>query len=362
MLEQIKDTLLSEVAPESILIIDSSSKILYVNSSFEQLFGYTRQEAVGSDISIIQPPTLAGMHIIGLNRYLTSGKRHLNWQSTRTTGISKARVEFPIEISFSHVRTSDHDYFAAFIKDITEVVAQEKQIVQQNEELKKKNDELDNFAYRVSHDLRAPLLSVLGLVNVYRLSPDRGQHAFIIDNIERSIKKLDLYIREIIDLSKNERLEPQLAKVNMYDLIQEVFKDLHYMESFVKIEKQLQVEVSEPILADSFRLKIICMNLVANSIRYYNPRVDHPQIIITVEKVEKDMRMRVKDNGIGMTAETRARIFEMYYRGSDLSNGSGLGMYIVKEMVARIGGRINVQSELGVGTTIEITFPFVEIS
>jgi PAS domain S-box-containing protein len=362
MLEHLKITLLSEFAPESILIIDSASKIMYVNNSFEQLFGYTRQEAIGSDLSIIQPKELAGMHIVGLTRYLKTRQKKLNWQSTRTRGISKTNTEFPIEISFSHVRLDDADYFAAFIKDITEVVAQENRINQQNEELKKKNEELDNFAYRVSHDLRAPLLSVLGLVNVYRISPDKDQHSFIIDNIEKSIKKLDLYIREIIDLSKNGRIEPQLTEVNMVDLIQETFEALHYMEAFSTIEKQVKINLSEPILADAFRLKIICMNLVSNAIRYHNRRIENPMVTIQVEKNGGFVHLQVADNGIGMSAETLTRVFEMYYRGSDLSNGSGLGMYIVKEMASRIGGQVNVQSELGVGTTIEILFPLLESS
>jgi PAS domain S-box-containing protein len=362
MLEHLKDTLLSEFAPESILIIDSSSKILYVNNSFEQLFEYTRQEAIGSYISIIQPKELAELHVIGLNRYLKSGQKKLNWQSTRTRGITKNKVEFPIEISFSHVRVNDADYFAAFIRDITKVVVQEKKINQQNEELKKKNEELDNFAYRVSHDLRAPLLSILGLVNVYRLSSDKGQHNFIIDNIEKSIKKLDLYIHEIIDLSKNERIEPQLKEVLMTELIHETLEDLHYMEAFSKIEKQVTMNLSEPILADAFRLKIICMNLVSNAIRYHSRMIENPFVAIHVEKKGDFIFLQVADNGIGMTSETVTRVFEMYYRGSDLSNGSGLGMYIVKEMVARIGGQVQVQSELGVGTTIEVTFPFVQIT
>lgn len=357
MLEEIKDKLLSEVAPESILIIDSTGKILYVNAAFEHLFGYSHDEAIGGDISIIQPKELAGLHVIGLNRYLKTRVKKLDWQSTRTRGVSKNKVEFPIDIRFSHVRVDDTDYFAAFIKDITSIVAQERQISFQNEELKKKNQELDNFAYRVSHDLRAPLSSVLGLVNVYRLSPDREQQDFIINNIEKSIKKLDLFIKEIIDLSKNERIEPTFQEISLGDLFQEVFEDLRYMDAFENIEMRVNVLVNAPILIDGFRLKMICMNLISNAIRYHNRFIDKPYVSLTAERTGNSLHLKISDNGIGMSNETRQKIFDMYYRGSDLSNGSGLGMYIVKEMVTRLGGHIAIESELGKGSSIEITFP-----
>ncbi len=357
MLNKIKDILLSEVAPEAILIIDSTSKILYVNAAFERLFGYTREEAIGSNISIIQSKELASAHIIGLNRYLKTGVKKLDWQSTRTRGLSKDKTDFPIEIRFSHVRVDDSDYFAAFIKDVTGIVAQEKQIISQNEELKKKNQELDNFAYRVSHDLRAPLLSVLGLVNVYRLSDDREQQESIINKIEKSVKKLDLFIKQIINLSKNERIEPTFQEVNMADLFHEVLEDLGYMDAFENIEKKVNVLVKAPLLIDGFRLKMICMNLISNAIRYHNQYVENPYVSLTAEQTDKNLHLKVTDNGIGMSNETREKIFDMYYRGSDRSSGSGLGMYIVKEMVTRLGGQITIESELGKGCSIEITVP-----
>lgn len=357
MLEKIKDILLAEVAPEAILIIDSTSKILYVNAAFEQLFGYTREEAIGSNISIIQSKELASAHVIGLNRYLKTGVKKLDWQSTRTRGLSKHKTDFPIEIRFSHVRVDGSDYFAAFIKDITGIVAQEKQISSQNEELKKKNQELDNFAYRVSHDLRAPLLSVLGLVNVYRLSDDREQQKSIINKIEKSVKKLDLFIKQIINLSKNERIEPTFQEVNMADLFHEVLEDLGYMDAFENIEKKVNVLVKAPLLIDGFRLKMICMNLISNAIRYHNQYVENPYVSLTAEQTDKNLHLKVTDNGIGMSNETREKIFDMYYRGSDRSSGSGLGMYIVKEMVTRLGGQITIESELGKGSSIEITVP-----
>jgi PAS domain S-box-containing protein len=360
MLDQIKNELLSEVAPESILIIDRESKILYVNNSFEQIFGYSRKEAVGSHISIIQPKELAGLHVAGLNRYLKSGQKKLNWQSTRTRAITKANIEFPIEISFSHVRMNDADYFAAFIKNITEAVAKEEQINSQNVALKKKNEELDNFTYRVSHDLRAPLLSVLGLLNIYRLDTNQDQRFYIIDKIEKSIRKLDTYIHEIIDLSKNERLKPHLTELKCEALIQGVFEDLRFMESFSKIEKQLKIKAYEPILVDAFRLKVICMNLISNAIQYHNHAIEKPMILISAKKKGTTLHLQVADNGIGMSSETVNRVFEMYYRGSDQSSGSGLGMYIVKEMVDRIGGKISVQSQLGVGSTFDIVIPLPE--
>jgi signal transduction histidine kinase len=99
------------------------------------------------------------------------------------------------------------------------------------------------------------------------------------------------------------------------------------------------------------------MNLISNAIRYHNQYVENPYVSLTAEQTDKNLHLKVTDNGIGMSNETREKIFDMYYRGSDRSSGSGLGMYIVKEMVTRLGGQITIESELGKGCSIEITVP-----
>lgn len=234
-LNSIKDKLLSEIAPEAIVIIDFKGVILYINQSFERLFGYSSAEAIGKSIAIIHLELMAH-HVRGLERYLHTGERKLDWHSTRTRGRHQSGREFSIEISFSHVKLKGTDFFAAFIRDISEIVAQESKIKEQHQTLIQKNTELDNFTYRISHDLRAPLLSILGLVNVYKICNTPEEQLDVVNKIEKSVKKLDLFIREVIDISKNDRIAIAPEKIDFASLFNEVKEELRYLESEQKID------------------------------------------------------------------------------------------------------------------------------
>lgn len=355
----IKDKLLSEIAPEGIVIIDNKGKIIYINQSFERLFGYSAADAVGQSISIIQPADLVAHHNRGLDRYLASGERKLDWQSTRTRGRHQSGREFSIEISFSHVKLNEVDYFAAFIRDITEIVAQENQIKEQHRVLAQKNAELDNFTYRISHDLRAPLLSVLGLVNVYKVCNTPEEQLDVVNKIEKSVKKLDNFIREVIDISKNDRLNLAPETIDFTQLVNEVKEELRYMESEGKIDIITHIEDADAahFLGDRYRLKIILTNLVSNAIKYYNRHQAQPEVRVSIASSDTGIVLRVADNGIGMSQAVIDNIFTMFYRGTDISDGSGLGLYIVKETVNKMKGEIAVSSQLEKGSTFTVRIP-----
>jgi PAS domain S-box-containing protein len=358
-LNSIKDKLLSEIAPEGIVIIDCNGKILYVNQSFERLFGYSSSEAIGKGIHIIQPPDLMAHHVRGLDRYLHTGERKLDWHSTRTRGRHQSGREFSIEISFSHVKLQGSDFFAAFIRDISEIVTQENKIKEQHQTLVQKNAELDNFTYRISHDLRAPLLSILGLVNVYKICTTPAEQIDVVNKIEKSVKKLDLFIREVIDISKNDRLTVAPEKIDFAQLVDEVKEELRYMESERKINVYTEIKKQNAanFEGDRYRLKIVLTNLVGNAIKYFHRHQTKPFVRVSIDCTADSIVLQVEDNGIGMSQSVMENIFNMFYRGTDLSEGSGLGLYIVKEMVNKMKGDISVSSEMEKGSTFTISIP-----
>lgn len=355
----IKDKLLSEIAPEGIVIIDSTGKILYINESFERLFGYSSSEAIGKGITIIQPPDLTAHHVRGFDRYLDTRERKLDWNSTRTRGRHQSGREFAIEISFSHVTLQGTDFFAAFIHDISEIIVQENKIKAQHQMLVQKNAELDNFAYRISHDLRAPLLSILGLVNVYKFCTTREDQIDVVNKIEKSVKKLDLFIREVIDISKNDRLTITPEKIDFLQLLNEIKEELRYLENERKIE--IQSEIASDSVAhfhgDRYRLKIVLTNLIGNAIKYYHRNQENPFVRVSIAPVSGGVSLQVEDNGIGMSQQVMDNIFNMFYRGTDVSDGSGLGLYIAKEMVSKMNGEISVSSQVEIGTVFTVQIP-----
>jgi PAS domain S-box-containing protein len=242
------------------------------------------------------------------------------------------------------------------IVDITERKLAEQQLKHQNQELLKINAELDSFVYRASHDLRAPLSSLLGLINITKTEDNEEMKAQYLQLMEKSVGKLDQFIQGIINYSRNARLEVTRKPIDFQSLIAETLDDLKYMERSEVVQKQLVIEGKHEFFSDLFRLKIVFSNLISNAIRYSNPRVTsfiNIHIVVDAQKV----RMEFSDNGFGIAQESIGKIFDMFYRASQENVGSGLGLYIVKEVILALDGHIQVQSEMGLGTTFTVTLP-----
>jgi PAS domain S-box-containing protein len=241
--------------------------------------------------------------------------------------------------------------------DITERKNAEELLEKQNKELRKTNEELDRFVYSASHDLRAPLASILGLLNISHLEHDIDQLRNINKMIFTSVTKLDSFIRDIIDHSRNARLEIRTEQINFKELVDESIEQLHYMETARNIRIDISVEGTDEFCSDRKRLGVIINNLLSNAIKYHNLRQANPFVYFRVCLLPEEAIIEVKDNGSGIHPSSVGKIFNMFYRGSENSPGSGLGLYIVKEIVEKLSGTINVESALGTGTTFRISIP-----
>ncbi len=230
-----------------------------------------------------------------------------------------------------------------------------RKLAEQNENLKKTNSELDRFVYRASHDLRAPLASVLGLITVSRL--EKENQTVYLDLMEKSIQKLDTFISDIINYSRNTRTQVSYQEIDLKTLLQETLEGLTYMEGYESMEKRIHVEQEAPFYSDLFRLKIICSNLLSNAIKYRSSLVGQSYVQVKVHVNSQRAFLEVKDNGQGIAPDQVEKIFEMFYRASESSKGSGLGLYIVKEVVEALKGKIRVHSQLQKGTDFVIEIP-----
>ncbi len=226
-----------------------------------------------------------------------------------------------------------------------------------NQELRKLNEELDRFVYSASHDLRAPLASVLGLVEIARLETTVSGKDECLGMINSSIKKLDGFITDIIDFSRNQRVEIQIDKIDIEQEVKEVLNDLKYLDKFEKINISVVSHENRHFMTDGLRLRVILKNLVANAIRYHDLQKEDPFIKIEIKYSPEAATINVSDNGIGIDSEHLKNIFKMFYRADETSNGSGLGLYIVKESIEKLQGKIEVHSKLKEGTTFTIIIP-----
>lgn len=218
----------------------------------------------------------------------------------------------------------------------------ETHLMRKNRQLQKVNKELDRFVYSVSHDLRSPLSSILGLINIAKLSNDPGEITHILSLIQGRVNAQDHFIREIIDYARNARTETTIETVNLHQLTNEVIDSLRFNLDANRIDFQNTIPADHNIQSDRIRLTIILSNLISNAIKYHDFTKDYPFIEIGINETQPGFF--VQDNGIGMRAEDQQKIFNMFYRGSDRSSGSGLGLFITQEAVAKLNGTIDVQS------------------
>lgn len=236
---------------------------------------------------------------------------------------------------------------------------QEELLRKQNDELTKINKELDLFVYSVSHDLRSPLSSILGLVNVARMEAMKSYEVFenYLDMIEHSVMKLDLTLREILDYSRNARGELITTETNLAQLINDAFEQLAHVNGCDQIKRQINIQGHTAFYSDSYRLSVILSNLISNAIKYRDEYKKPPLITISATITPAHCTLIISDNGIGIHPKYLGSVFKMFYRASDRSQGAGLGLYIVKEMVEKLEGKIMIESTPGHGTTISLSIP-----
>lgn len=285
-------------------------------------------------------------------------------------------LEEPDRVSFvvNFLTTSLLMYFAllyiaqAYSDSNSEVLIRERkqerltrEIQEQNSQLKKANEELDRFVYSVSHDLRAPLRSLLGLMNLLKLEHPPENIQPYLEMMNGRIDHLDAFIRSITEYSRNARLAVQLEEIDMKELLNEVIENQQFTNTDDKVKLFYSLEFDKPIRSDRQRIIVIVSNLVGNAVKYHHPNQLEPYVQIKARIKDHQLILQVTDNGSGLEPGVRDKIFDMFYRGDERSDGSGLGLYIVRETVEKMNGEILVDSAPSVGSTFTVKLPLGQL-
>lgn len=224
-----------------------------------------------------------------------------------------------------------------------------------NDELRKINEELDNFVYKVSHDLRAPISSILGLVNIAKNDNSIENMLACVNQIEKSAITQDNFIKDIIELTKNARVKPKRQKIDFEKLVDETFEYLKYSMNTIPTKPKLHILQKKAFYSDTNRMKVIFNNIISNSIKYSDPK--NTEIDINVEVVNGHANIQIEDNGSGIDEKYKDDVFKMFFRATDQNAGSGLGLYIVKETIEKLKGNVSIESEPNKGTTLKMKLP-----
>jgi PAS domain S-box-containing protein len=239
--------------------------------------------------------------------------------------------------------------------DITEQKRTEEMLRRTLEELKKRNHELDNYVYKVSHDLRSPLVSMLGLINLMKEEADMAAIQQYITMIENRVLKSDEFIKSILSHSKTLNADIKPVQVNFPALVHECLDELKYLPGSEDVRITRDIRAGHPFYSDELRISILFKNFISNAIKYRDRQKTDSYCRISVETQPGHAVITISDNGIGIDEQYLNRIFDMFFRATEKSQGSGLGLYIVRQTLDKLAGDISVDSTLGEGTTFRIT-------
>ncbi|RZL44523.1 MAG: hybrid sensor histidine kinase/response regulator [Pedobacter sp.] len=224
-------------------------------------------------------------------------------------------------------------------------------------ELEKTNDELNRFIYSISHELRAPLVSVIGIVNLVKMEGLYNSSGEYWGLIETCSNKLDYYIQKTLQYYKNNKTTAENTPVDFNNLIGELVEVYSYTDR----DTQFTLNVNQPVpfKGDLFRIEVILGNLISNAIKYQKVNEPNKKVEISADVSASKVEISISDNGMGILNEHLEKIFTQFFK-SKVQHGSGLGLFIVKEALNKIDGRIAVSSDLDRGTTFKITIPNVK--
>ncbi len=221
-------------------------------------------------------------------------------------------------------------------------------------ELVRTNQQLDQVIYKTTHDLKAPLKSALGLINLAEKSEEEDQTKYL-SMIRKSLLKLDGLIEEMNNFFRNEKLAVRREAIDVQKLVADELEQLGDANTNIRVE--LEVVGNVEFYSDSIRVQTILTNILSNAIKYRDPKKSEPFIKINVSIDEDFCQIRVVDNGIGIDQRYLDKIFDLFFRATEQAQGTGLGLFIVKDTIHRLKGTIEVTSTLGQGTTFMISIP-----
>jgi PAS domain S-box-containing protein len=348
-----------EACPSGILMIDMSGKIVLVNAELERQFGYDRAELIGNNVDLLLPERLGQVHAQHRLQFKQAPSVRSMGAGRDLYGRRKDGTEIPVEIGLNPINAVDGAMVLATVIDITARKQAEATFEAHNEQLRRSNAELEQFAYVASHDLQEPLRMVASFTQLledrYGDKLDDKARKYIGYAVEGA-KRMQTLVRDLLAYSRVTSVEKVLKAVDSAAVVAAETERLSALirESGAKV----LVRPLPVVISDELELGQVFQNLIGNAVKF-RPPDRPPRIEISAERQDRMWEFSVADNGIGIDEKFSERIFQMFQRLHERSryDGSGIGLSIAKKIIERHGGRIWFVSVPGQGATFHFTLP-----
>jgi len=349
-----------ENAYDAYVAMDREGAIVDWNPQAERIFGWKREEVIGKSLAeTIIPERMRSDHLTGLVHYLHTGEGPLLNRRIEVPALRRDMWEFPVEMTISTMRIEENVIFSAFIHDISSRIRAKEDMEKTAAELKRSNEELEQFAYIASHDLQEPLRMVASYTQLLE---------------RRYADKMDATAREFIGYAVDgaRRMQQFITGLLRYSRVGTETRESEGValdEVFENAKANLRIAIEESgaaveardlpvVLGDPRQLTQLFQNLIGNALKFRKPGVA-PRIEVWAERDGESWKVSVRDNGIGLDPKFAERVFVIFQRlhTREEYEGTGLGLAICKKIVERHGGRIWVESKEGEGATFTFTLP-----
>ncbi|HTX55716.1 MAG TPA: ATP-binding protein [Candidatus Acidoferrales bacterium] len=358
---------LMEYAPDATLIVDAHGRILLVNAQTERLFGYYREELIGQPIEMLIPARYRTRHVGERKGYYADPHVRPMGVGLELNGLRKNGTEFPVEISLAPVTTVEGTFVSASIRDSTERKAFERRLQQLNAALERAGRAKDQFLATMSHELRTPLNAILGFTGTLLMQlpgPLNDEQRRQLEIVQSSARHLLSLINDILDLAKIEsgKIEFAFEPLDPKEVVDEIAASLASLAAEKRLEFATQVaDTGGAIVTDRRALAQILLNLANNALKYTETGSVRIDVWATNQQEEKAVAFSISDTGVGIKPEDQERLFQAFEQ-LDPSNtrryeGTGLGLYLCRNLAALLGGTLTVSSDYGKGSTFTLTLP-----
>ncbi|NQY66161.1 MAG: PAS domain S-box protein [Flavobacteriales bacterium] len=325
-------------------------KLLYQSKQIEKFAGFK----IGnfSDIAAwdqhVHPEDIDQLvadvqHMLKTHESMTSEYRFYHRETKKIIWVEENYR--PVKIVDGKVKT----YYGA-IRDVTERKNNEKKLASAHKEL-------EAFIYKASHDLKGPLSSSLGLVNIARLESGEENESKYFDHIEGSLKKLENILDDLRQVAIIKQGVIEKSEINIINSIEDIISTFKFYNEFESIDFKFDNSIGDTIFTDRSLLELCLRNTIENAVKYQKYNFKESFVHFNLSNTPTGIKIIIKDNGIGIDADHIHTIFDMFVRANQTSKGTGLGLYISKNAIEKLGGTISVESKKGWGTTFEINLP-----